>query len=210
MTRSTGNLRVRRMQKLLREALIDLVEEKGFDALTIGELTERAMISRAAFYRHYQDKYDLVEQIFEEAMRTLLNAVGQPSAAHNHPQGLHHPPEAWITFFEHIEQYERLYRALLGNKGSSWFTRKMRASLSDMVMTIAREHGHIPQKHTTGGQDSTGFIGILVPELVATMLIEAITLWLEQGKPCTAEAMATHCTRLASALFKEVSTWHDG
>ena len=28
---------------------------------------------KAAFYRHYQDKYDLVEQIFEEAMQTMMH-----------------------------------------------------------------------------------------------------------------------------------------
>ena len=56
---------------MLREALIELIEERGFDALTVGEITERAMVSRAAFYRNYQDKYDLVEQIFEEAMSRL-------------------------------------------------------------------------------------------------------------------------------------------
>ena len=64
MTQPANNLRVRRTQKLLREALIELIEERGFDALTVGEITERAMVSRAAFYRNYQDKYDLVEQIF--------------------------------------------------------------------------------------------------------------------------------------------------
>jgi AcrR family transcriptional regulator len=75
MTQSVSNLRVRRTKILLREALIALIEERGFEALTIGELTSRAMVSRAAFYRNYQDKYDLVEQIFEEAMSALLNAV---------------------------------------------------------------------------------------------------------------------------------------
>src|SRR6266702_74738 len=76
MTQPVSNVRVRRTQKLLREALIELIEERSFEALTIGELTERAMVSRAAFYRNYQDKYDLVEQIFEEAMSVLLGAVG--------------------------------------------------------------------------------------------------------------------------------------
>ncbi len=71
-----GNLRVRRTQKLLREALIALIEERGFDALTVGEITERAMVSWAAFYRNYQDKYDLVEQIFDEALHTLISAFG--------------------------------------------------------------------------------------------------------------------------------------
>ena len=76
MTQPVSNLRVRRTQKLLREALIELIEERDFEALTIGEITERAMVSRAAFYRNYQDKYDLVEQIFEEAMSALHMAVG--------------------------------------------------------------------------------------------------------------------------------------
>jgi len=76
MTQQGNNLRLRRTRKLLREALIELIEERGFEALTIGEITERAMVSRAAFYRNYRDKYDLVEQIFEEAMGALLNAVG--------------------------------------------------------------------------------------------------------------------------------------
>src|SRR6266516_2483432 len=119
MTQKGNNLRVRRTQKLLREALIELIEERGFDALTIGEITERAMVSRAAFYRNYQDKYDLVEQIFEEAMSTLLSAVGD--------LGPEHPPEIWVKFFEHIAEYERLYRALLVWNGSRWFVKNMRS-----------------------------------------------------------------------------------
>ena len=76
MSQQVQNVRLKRTQKLLREALIELIEERGFDALTIGELTERAMVSRAAFYRNYQDKYALVEQIFDEAMSDLFAAVG--------------------------------------------------------------------------------------------------------------------------------------
>lgn len=56
MTQQVENVRVKRTKKLLREALIELIEERGFDALTIGEITQRAMVSRAAFYRNYQDK----------------------------------------------------------------------------------------------------------------------------------------------------------
>lgn len=203
MTQPANNLRVRRTQKLLREALIDLIEERGFDTLTIGELTERAMISRAAFYRNYQDKYDLVEQIFEEAISSLLTALGELGPEH------HHPPEAWVKFFEHIAQYERLYRALLGSKGSTWFVRKMRTSLTDMVMAIGHGHRHFSHEPLIDNQYLSAFIDDLVPDLVSTMLVEAITWWLEQGRPSTPREMATRCTLLVSALFKEVSTWHD-
>ncbi|GHO56866.1 TetR/AcrR family transcriptional regulator [Ktedonobacter robiniae] len=199
MTQSASNLRVRRTQKLLREALVELIEERGFEALTIGELTERAMVSRAAFYRNYQDKYDLVEQIFEEAMSALLNAVGEMGPGQ-------HPPEVWVTFFEHIAKYERLYRALLGSKGSPWFVRKMRMALADLV----EEHGqgHRLARSATTDQPILSFSDGLVPDLVSTMLVEAITWWLEQGRPSTSREIATRCTLLVSALFKEVSTWH--
>src|SRR5438105_6063820 len=173
MTQPVSNVRVRRTQKLLREALIELIEERGFEALTVGELTERAMVSRAAFYRNYQDKYDLVERIFEEAMSTLLNAVGE--------LGQEHPPEIWVTFFEHIAEYERLYRALLGSKGSPWFVRKMRASLADLV----KEHEHVPGVQPATDWPVLTFSDTFVPDLVSAMLVEAIIWWLEQKMPYT-------------------------
>ncbi len=196
MTQPENNLRVRRTQKLLREALIELIEERGFEALTIGELTERAMVSRAAFYRNYQDKYDLVEQIFEEAMSALLSAVGE--------LGREHPAEIWVQFFEHIASYERLYRALLGRKGSPWFVRKMRVSLADLV----KERGRLPHGPDASAHPVHPFSDEFVPDLVSALFVEAITWWLEQGRPYTPEEIATRAALLAAALFKEASTWH--
>jgi AcrR family transcriptional regulator len=195
MTQPESNLRVRRTQKLLREALIELIEERGFEALTIGEITERAMVSRAAFYRNYQDKYDLVEQIFEEAMSALLGAVGE--------LGQEHPAEIWVKFFEHIAHYERLYRALLGSKGSPWFVRKMRAALSDLV----KERGRLPHGPDASAHPVHLFSDELVPDIVSAMFVEAITWWLEHGRPYTPKEMATRAALLAAALFKEASTW---
>src|SRR5436190_13010646 len=165
MTQPASNLRVRRTQKLLREALIELIEERGFEALTIGELTSRAMVSRAAFYRNYQDKYDLVEQIFEEAMSALFSAVGD--------LGPEHPPEIWVKFFEHIAEYERLYRALLGKKGSPWFVSKMRAALAGLV----KERGQLPHGSNAADQLLHSFPDDFVPDLVSAMFVEAISWW---------------------------------
>jgi AcrR family transcriptional regulator len=195
MTRQVSNLRVRRTQKLLREALVELTEERGFEALTIGELTSRAMVSRAAFYRNYQDKYDLVEQIFDEAMSALLSAVGE--------LGREHPPEVWVRFFEHIAEYERLYRALLGSKGSPWFVRNMRMSLAGLVSELR----HYPHGPNAPDHPVHTFPDTFVSDLVSGMFVEAITWWLEQGRPYTPREIATRSSLLAAALFKEASTW---
>jgi AcrR family transcriptional regulator len=195
MPQSVNNLSVRRTQKLLREALIELIEERGFDALTVREITERAMVSRATFYRNYQDKFSLVEQIFAEATQALFKTVIESGTAH--------PPQIWVKFFEHIAEYDRLYRALLGRKGSPWFVLKMRASLADLVEQLT--HGQ-PAADRPVYPASDAF----VPDLVAVMLVEAITWWLEQGRPFPPEEIARRCAQLASAIFKETSTWQKG
>jgi AcrR family transcriptional regulator len=78
LTHEQTDLRIRRTQANLREALIDLIEEKGFDAVTVGDIAERAMVNRATFYRHYPDKYALVTGIFEEAITQMLREVPLP------------------------------------------------------------------------------------------------------------------------------------
>jgi AcrR family transcriptional regulator len=195
MAQSTGNLRVQRTQKLLRDALVELIEERSFEELTVREITERAMVSRAAFYRNYQDKYDLVERIFADAMSKLLHAVGN--------LGQEHPAEIWVTFFEHIAMYKQLYRALLGSKGSSWFVWKMRAALSDLIM----EQGRHPRGPDTATHPVHAVSDGFVPDIVSTLFVEAITWWLEHGCPYSPREIATKTSVLAAALFKEAATW---
>lgn len=195
MSQQVKSLSFRRTHKLLREALIDLIEERGFDTLTVREITERAMVSRAAFYRHYQDKYDLVEQIFLEAAKTLFSVISEPV--------MEHPPRIWVRFFEHIAEYERLYRALLGRKGSPWFVLKMRASL----VALVKEYERFPAWQSSTDRPVYPTSDAFVPDLVATLFVEAITWWLEQGRPYTPQEIANRCLALASAIFKETNTW---
>ena len=112
--------------------------------------------------------------------------------------------EIWVRFFEHIAQYERLYRALLGKQGSPWFARKMRASLADLV----KDRGHLPHGPDAGTRPAHSFSDEFVPDLVSALFVEAITWWLEQGRPYTPREIAMRTSQLAAALFQEASTWH--
>lgn len=194
MSQPPKDLRVKRSQKFVREALIDLIEERGFDTLSVGEITERAMVSRATFYRIYQDKYDLVEKIFAEAIQALFDAVSE--------SGNEHPPQMWARFFEHIAEYERLYRALLGRKGSPWFVFRMRASLVELIKKY-EQHPHLQRE----AQAREPLLSDYVRDVIATMMVETITWWLERGRPYSSKEMAWRCASLASAIFMETSAW---
>src|SRR5258708_3866180 len=151
MTRDHVDLRVRRTHMVLREALIDLIEEKGFDAVTVGDIAERAMVNRTTFYRHYADKYALVTGIFEEAVNQMFREIGplpenlegllssesefDAKAVQSY---IDSQLAAWSAFFEHIARHARLYRVMLGKRGSSWFAVQMRDYFAEAIRQRAR------------------------------------------------------------------------
>src|SRR5450759_3977791 len=67
--------RVRRTRDVLGDALVDLMHEKPFAAITVQQVIDRADVGRSTFYTHYRDKDDLflsdVEDFFE-AISTML------------------------------------------------------------------------------------------------------------------------------------------
>lgn len=52
------DLRILKTHKALSDTFLIMLEEKTFDAITVNELCERAMVRRATFYKHFSDKYD--------------------------------------------------------------------------------------------------------------------------------------------------------
>lgn len=60
------DLRSIRTRKFIINSFIDLLEKKEFKSITISDITKGAMINRATFYRHFLDKYDLLEKVIKE------------------------------------------------------------------------------------------------------------------------------------------------
>lgn len=69
------DLRILRTKKAIREAFFKLIKQKGFEAITVKDITDEAMISRNTFYLHYSDKYDLLNKISNELMRKAFLRV---------------------------------------------------------------------------------------------------------------------------------------
>lgn len=71
--------RVKRTRQLIEQAFMEVISEKGFQEVTIQDITERAGINRATFYAHFGDKYDLLGQsirqgFLQEIDKRMLNA----------------------------------------------------------------------------------------------------------------------------------------
>jgi len=71
--------RVKRTRSLILEAFGSLLAEKGFESISVQDVTDKAEVNRATFYAHFPDKYALldyfVSQIFrQEIQKRTLDA----------------------------------------------------------------------------------------------------------------------------------------
>ncbi len=66
--------RIKRTRQLLQQALMELMREKSFQAITVQDIAERATINRVTFYAHFEDKYALLEHTMREMFRQRLHS----------------------------------------------------------------------------------------------------------------------------------------
>jgi len=71
------DLRITKTKRDLRNAIIILLKDKPFEKVTVSDICEKAMINRMTFYKHFQDKYDLIEHtvvfLIEELFVSVAN-----------------------------------------------------------------------------------------------------------------------------------------
>lgn len=98
--------RILRTQRRLTDALVKLTLERSFEALTVRELTERAGVGYATFFRHFASKEALLERLLEDTLDDLLGQLGPDAAALD-------PLSTGTVVFRHAQRHADRYRVLL-------------------------------------------------------------------------------------------------
>ncbi len=172
--------RVRRTRGLLTEALLDLLREKGFNAISVQDITRRAKLNRVTFYLHYRDKEDLLTQ----TMKDVLDELNEVSRRNKLPQSASSQqgsPEVFVRWFHHVAAHSELYRLMLGPGGMASFAAQVRRYLERLMTPLIEE----------GLQgDRSGIPPVLRSRFLASAFLGVIAWWLEQGMRQPAEQMA--------------------
>ncbi len=122
----TDDRRVQRTRRALREALIALILERGWDGFSVQDVCDRADVGRSTFYTHFADKEDLVGGGLEDLRRGLraqLAASVVPARPLGFSRGL----------IEHAHEQQRLFRALIGKRSGQLVQKKFRELVLDLV-----------------------------------------------------------------------------
>ncbi|WP_242637725.1 MULTISPECIES: TetR/AcrR family transcriptional regulator [Bacillaceae] len=133
--------RVMRTKRLIRDALTVLMEEKGFEGVTVRNLTEKAKINRGTFYLHYRDKYDLLEQSEEEILQGIeklikkfdpIEAIAFTSQSE--------PVPVILKLFEYFQDNSSFMKVILGPKGNAAFQVKLKELIKKMFLQKIAEN----------------------------------------------------------------------
>nr|UWI50504.1 TetR/AcrR family transcriptional regulator [Clostridioides difficile] len=116
-----------RTKKMIRFALAELIDEKGFNNISVTDLTQRADINRGTFYLHYVDKYDLLEKIENEIIQEIeeetkhLDSVNMMNI-----DASNEPLPFMVKLFEYFRKNSVIIKSILGPKGDPTFERKIK------------------------------------------------------------------------------------
>ncbi len=96
--------RIKRTRQLLLKAFEELLAEKSLEAITVQDITDRATVNRATFYAHFEDKYDLLDQAFEDTFAQALHKNLPPGSKFN-PTNLQLLVQTICEFLEQLHHH---------------------------------------------------------------------------------------------------------
>ena len=160
--------RIQRTRQALRDALIALVLETGYEPITIRDLTDRANIAYATFFRHYRDKDGLLGHVLQALIGEIRDLMTPDQS----------PEMEGLALFRHVQAHEQLYRVLLSNRGPQHLLQRLlEMAAGDVVRTY--------DSHASS---------VIPVEVAANHFITAafalVKWWLDHDKPYPPERMA--------------------
>ena len=106
------DLRIIKTKKILFDSLLKLMKKKNFEKIKISDICEESLINRSTFYAHYEDKYELLIDLFEDQKKVLLKEFEDNE---NKIFSKEYLMELLNILIDHIDENRETYSAILAN-----------------------------------------------------------------------------------------------
>lgn len=187
----TEDRRITRSKKALRDALVVLMEERGFDGFTVNDLCAQADLNRGTFYNHFHDKEDLLATLENEVVADLeefqsqMGELGLKTVLAYRVKK--RPLPFLVDLFDYLRRQGDFLHAVLGPGGDIRFGPRLRDSVCTyLIQSILSERYR---------NDPEPFVGYYVA-FFASAYLGIITRWIETGMRESSEEMALIAMRL--------------
>ncbi|SHN56389.1 TetR/AcrR family transcriptional regulator [Desulfitobacterium chlororespirans] len=179
----TEDRRIIRTKEAIRAALVALIEAKGFEALSVKDITAKANINRGTFYLHYRDKFDLLDQTLEEVIKDIERIVLKITALSTADFADARIPAAVVVrLFQYVDDNAALMQAIMATKGNYALQSKMKKLMwsnifeKNCLTLVKKEKFLVP--------------GEYLASYIASAHFGVIQEWLDRGRQESPEEMA--------------------
>jgi AcrR family transcriptional regulator len=177
--------RVRRTRRILNEALIALIVEKGYSRITVQDILDRADVGRSTFYAHLRDREALLVACFDNVRDELRREIDAMTPDASPPD----PARPAAAIFAHAQRRRPVYRALCGKQGGAIVL----GHLHGLVRGLLQEH---LQPHlAAAGSDMPVEV---VAEFYASATIGLLSWWVDRDFPYEPSHLTQMYRRLAT------------
>jgi len=173
VTDEKDDRRAARTREMLIHALLELVEDKHYDQITVQDIVQRANVGRSTFYAHYQSKDDLLMSGFEQQLRRLAGQIvlGEDNRLRFDT----------ALLFRHAREHREIHRTLIWGSSFELLIKNGHAALSQQIeerltfLLAARQPPPIPLP--------------VLACVMAGVLLVSLKWWLDNKLPYTPERM---------------------
>jgi AcrR family transcriptional regulator len=171
--------RVIRTRQLIKDALIDLLQEMEINKITVNKLAERATINRVTFYLHYRDIPDMLEKMAQEMVEDIEKIMTSTENTSDSSEDI-----KWLKLLdllEYIADNAKFYKVVLGSRRTPIFTERLLNILSDAITERTENDSFLATKDIP--KDIAIWYG-------SSALIGTIVKWLHRDMPYTPQYLA--------------------
>ncbi|MCQ6563181.1 TetR/AcrR family transcriptional regulator [Paenibacillus mendelii] len=182
--------RVIRTRQLLRQALIDLLEERDLEHISVQDIADRATIKRATFYLHFEDKQAFVvrymDEILAELRQNIIVSSDDPDDF-DFLSGEPHP--SFVRLFHHISERFNIYHALLVRNRLPYFAAGVLQIIHEFIAE-GIDYAEPDDRNLTAARE-------VAIKYVESAFLEVIIWWIGNMMPYSEEDMAGQLMRLS-------------
>ena len=182
--------------RLIENAFLQILEEKHFEAITIGDITKKASINRGTFYLHFEDKYDLLNQIEQRLFKNIGNHIDELHSRYSSAQTfLNEQEQVADALFHSIKTYAPLLRIFLSNHGRAGFHLRFRDAFSKKVLINLEKNVLVNERLEAPMEYFVSFI--------TSAFLGLIEQWVQNGLNKTPEEMTSIYIDIISYIQKK-------
>lgn len=172
----------RKTKQLIQQSFIELLEQKPFDNITVGDISKVGGINRGTFYLHFLDKYDLLDKIEQQLFQDLGNHIDELQSNYSATQNFEkHQEQLAASLFSSIQIQAPLLKIFLSHHGRAGFHFRFRDAFSQKVRVNLEQNEAIQSKFNFSLDYFLAFI--------TSAFLGLVEQWVQNGLDKTPEEM---------------------